>query len=265
MTVEYTAGARKIVDDYLQAIRDRLWGAKTVDADEVLDGIGEHLEKELAARSQPVSPADVNDVLTRLGPPEQIVPDEGMSWWQKMALRLRQGPEDWRLAYLSFGALTIGSLLWPLTIGSLLWPIGLVASFVLARAAVSFEDKIDPPAKKWLIYPSLIIVYALVGFLVLLWPGLVAITTATEMAYWADMTDRNNASILSITAAGALAIAVWWSVLWVMWRRRPDVVRSCFRPFADNWTSRRFGKLVLEVWGLAIFLIAGVVLRWYYP
>ncbi len=256
MTVEYTAGARKIVDDYLQAIRDRLWGAKTVDADEVLDGIGEHLEKELAARSQPVSPADVNEVLTRLGPPEQIVPDEGMSWWQKMALRLRQGPEDWRLAYLSFGALTIGSMLGPL---------GLAASFMLSRAAVSFEDKIDPPAKKWLVYPSLIIVYVLLGVLFLTWPVSVAITIATEMASWADMTDRNNASILSITAAGALAIAVWWSVLWVMWRRRPDVVRSCLRPFADNWTSRRFGKLVLEVWGLAIFLIAGVVMLWYRP
>ena len=252
MTVEYTADARKTVDDYLQAIRNRLGASRLVDADEVLDGISEHLEKELTARSQPVSRTDVAEVLDRLGPPEQIVADEDISWWRKMVLHLRQGPEDWRLAYLSLGVLILGT---PISGG-----LGIIGSFFLSRAAVTLVGEPEPPAKKWLIYPSLIIVYSLIGFFVLLWPAYVAGGLTGELI------DRGSARdygiIVAVLAAGSLALAVWWSFLWVMWRRRPTIFRATFRPFADNWTGRRFGKLVLGVWCLALPLIVGVVLLW---
>ncbi len=69
MTVEYSANAKRIVDDYLRAVRDRLQASESVDTEEVMDELRGHMEKELAGSTQPVSEADVNKVLDRLGPP----------------------------------------------------------------------------------------------------------------------------------------------------------------------------------------------------
>ena len=250
MTVEYNANAKRIVDDYLHAVRDRLRASESVDAEEVLDELRGHMEKELAELNQPVSESDVNQVLNRLGPPEQVVGEEDMSWWRKMILHLRRGPEDWRLAYLSIGALIIGG------------PPGLVASFMLSRAAVSFEDQLNPPAKKWLIYPSLIIVYSLIGFLALLWPAFVLFELLVEFGFGKEPLLHHDARVIAVLAGGALGLSVWWSPLWGVGRRRPSRVRALLKPFAEQWTGRTFGKLVLGVWVLTITLAAVAILCW---
>ena len=257
MTVEYSANARRTADDYLQAVRDRLRASESVDAEEVLDELRGHMEKELATLNQPVSETDVNKVLERLGPPEQVVSDEDMLWWRKMILRLRRGPEDWRLAYLSVGDL-------------LLAPFGVIASFLLSRAAVSLAGEPDPPAKKWLIYPSLIIVYSLIGFLVLSWPAFALGGLAGELnhghgslLYKQPLFGRDGlGTIIAALACGGLGLSIWWSVLWAVGRRRLSLVRTLLAPFAERWTGRTFGKLILVVWVLTVALATAAVLCW---
>jgi len=227
-----------------------------MDAREVLRDLRDHIEKELSGRAQPVSEQDVREVLARLGPPEQVVGDEELSFWRRLVLRLGTGPEDWRLAYVSLGVLVV-----------FVGPLGIAASFLLSRAAISFAGEPDPPAKKWLLYPSLLIVYGLIGLVGLLWPayalgGLVAeLSDHASLLQKAPSFDKHGpGTVLAILAGGALGLSVWWSVLWVAARRRPLLVKGLFRPFADGWTGRAFGKAVLAIWAVAISLVAACLL-----
>jgi hypothetical protein len=265
MTVEYSDSAKTRVEEYLRAVRDRLKASESVDAQEVVNDLRGHIERELSGLSQPVSEADVNKVLDRLGPPEQVVDEGDMSWWRKMILHLRRGPEDWRLAYLSLGVL-IGSIF--LARAGIL--LGIIASFLLSRAALAVAREPDPPAKKWLIYPSLIIVYSLIAFFGLLWPALAGggcigdtIGRRGSALYKSPLFDSDGlGTVLVILSGGAMALAAWWSLLWRLGRRHPSLVRVLFRPFADHWTGRLFGKVVLGVWAISIVLIAITVLLW---
>ncbi len=184
-----------------------------------------------------------------------------MSWRRKIILRLRRGPEDWRLAYLSLGVLILGTLV---------GPFGIIASFLLSRAAVTLAGEPDPPAKKWLIYPSLIIVYSLIGFVALLWPafvcgGLIGEVNPAQgsLLYKEPLFVHDGfGTTIAVLASGALALSIWWSFLWAVGRRRPSLVRALLKPFAEQWTGRTFGKLVLAVWALTITLAAAVALCW---
>ena len=267
MTAEYSEDVKCAIEDYLSMVRDRLKASRSVDAQEVVDDLRGHIERELSAAAQPVSTAAVKEVMDRLGPPEQVVDESDMSWWRKMVLRLRTGPEDWRLAYLSLGVLIVGTLLGGTLLGG---PLGLIASFLLSRAAMSAAKEPDPAAKKWLIYPSLIIVYAFILFFGLLWPALAVGGLVVELnpVYGSLLQkdpffDRDGmGTFLAATTGGGLGLSIWWSVLWVLGRSRPGIVRVVFRPFAEHWTGRAFGKVILCLWGLTVILGGCVVLLW---
>jgi len=262
MAVEYATNAKRIVDDYLDAVGDRLRASESVDGDEVLDDLRGHVEEELAQLSQPVSEADVKGVLDRLGPPEQVVGDEDMSWWRKAILRLRTGPEDWRLAYLSLAVLILGTLI--------ARPLGIIAGFCLSRAAVSLAGEPDPPAKKWLIYPALIVVYLLIGSVALLWPAYALGGLVGELShghgsllYKEPLFDHDGlGTVLAVLGGGALGLSAWWSLLWAGGRNRPSLVRVLLKPFAEQWTGRTFGKVVLVAWTVTIPLATAAVLCW---
>lgn len=262
MTVEYSESAKSRIEDYLNAVRDRLKTSESVDAQEVVDDLRGHIERELSGVGQPVSEADVAKVLDRLGPPEQVVDEGDISWWRKMILCLRKGPEDWRLAYLSLGVLVVGTLL--------TGPFGIIASFLLSRAAFSVAKEPEPPAKKWLIYPSLIIVYVFIVFVGLLWPAALGGSVGTLLSrgpgspLYKDIFFDNDGfgTVLVILACGGVGLSVWWSLLWMAGRSRPAIVRVVFRPFAEHWTGHVFGKVVLSVWGLTVLLAGAAALLW---
>lgn len=262
MTVEYSEIAKSRIEDYLRAVSDHLKASESVDAHEVVEDLRGHIERELSGVKQPVSEADVTKVLERLGPPEQVVDEGDMSRWRRMILRLRRGPEDWRLAYLSLGILIVGTLL--------AGPLGIIASFLVSRAALSVAKEPDPPAKKWLIYPSLIIMYALVAFVGLLWPayalgGLVGELNHghRSLLYKEPFFDNDGlGTVLAVLASGGAGLSVWWSLLWVGVRSHPKMLRVTFRPFADNWTGRLFGKVVLGVWVFTVLLAGAAALLW---
>ena len=161
--MQFTPDAKQILDDYLQQVRLCVSTSEKADPEEVVRDVAEHVEGELRDAQQPVAPADLEPVLQQLGDPKQWISDDDVGWWGRMVKRLHTRPEDWRLAYLSLGVLIFGTIL--------AGPLGLLGSFCLSRAAVAISAHESPPAKKWLIYPSLLIVYGLIAVIVFLLPA----------------------------------------------------------------------------------------------
>ncbi len=247
--IKLTDNAQKSLDHYLHQARAYLKGAKSVDAAEVEQNITEHIENELASAAEPVSADELETVLQKLGSPQQWVPEEELPCWRKMMLRVQTGPEDWRLAYISFGLFVLGVLLLPT--GAIL----IAAAFIPARAALSLiEDPTQLKAQKWLLYPSLMTVYlALLGLLLAL-PllGLVPLAYALEdtlrdrfriaddMHYW-----------LAACSVFAASLGLWWLIQAVVLWRRPNIPKVLFRPFADGFNRK---------WALVLLLCAGFTL-----
>lgn len=188
------------LDDYLQQVRAALTGATDVNPDEIGADICEHVENELRAAPRPVPLAALEAVLAKLGPPAQwgAAPDptvfhraklllsEGLRSARSAAaerakqvrLVLWNGPEDWRLAYLSFGVFALGAL----TLFVL--PLALVVSYILSRAglAVAKEKGIEIGAgRKWLLYPPLVIVSSKLLLLVAMWPAALGVWANDEV------------------------------------------------------------------------------------
>jgi len=110
MVIELSEKARKTLSEYLDQVKRSLKGVKYIDADEIVQNVNEHIENELGETPEPVSSEKLGAVLEKLGSPLQWVPEEEISWWRKVILRIYSGPEDWRLAYLSFGLFFIAFL-----------------------------------------------------------------------------------------------------------------------------------------------------------
>ena len=96
---ELSVNAGECLNEYLQKVRARLTGAKALDPVEIERDIYEHIERELESAQEPVQCAQVQQVLERLGAPEQWVPDEELNWRRKIFVRMQDGPDDWRLAF----------------------------------------------------------------------------------------------------------------------------------------------------------------------
>lgn len=254
--IELTQNAQKILDQYLQQARAYLKGAKSVDAAEVEQNITEHIENELAGASEPVSAHELETVLEKLGSPQQWVPEEELSWWRKMILRVQTGPEDWRLAYISFGLFVFGVLL--LLGGDMLIAAGAImiaAGFIAARAALSVvEDATLLKAQKWLLYPSLITVYLGVLGTFLSWPLLVLVEVAYDREYALIERYKIGDDMPYWFAACSVMIGslgLWWLIQGFVLLARPNIPKVLFRPFADGFNRK---------WALAFTCISLVIL-----
>jgi len=240
--------ARKHLDNYLQQVRTCLKDCPTVDADEVEQNIKEHIESELQDSSEPVSFAALDDILKRLGSPQQWLPEE-ISWWRKIILRLRTGPEDWRLAYISFALLVVGFIILPSSI------VLIPASFIVARAALSeVADSSELKAQKCLIYPSLIVSCSVIAF-ILFFGGMVLGACLAEVLW--DLTwIREVAYMGTVTFAASITVtitALSWIILGAVFCKWPGLVRSIFKPFAD-WFNRKHA-IILTCVGFALLVL----------
>lgn len=245
-----TDSAQNRLDNYLAQVRISLHGCRSVDTGEVERDIREHIETELEGLNEPVSFEELEAVLDRLGSPSQWVPDEEIPWWQKMILRLRTGPEDWRLAYLSFGLFVLGFLFPPL----------FIASFIVSRAALSFiGERKEIGVQKWLIYPSLVIVYLFIAFWLLSWPIFALAILAVEWEHhirstYPQFRDDLRYWIMA-TSFIISGLGLWWTILGAVllkWHKIPQVL---FKPFG-NWFSRKWA-LTLFLAGLLVMSLCG--------
>ncbi len=167
----YTAEAIARLEHYLREVRATLAHSPDVNPDEIEADIRDHVATEL--RSKPhATLADLERVLAQLGPPEVWAPvttrpvgvtfDPWMpvrllrSWFRGMLHSVWRGPEDWRLAYLTFLLFWVGLITAPIVIGI---PM-LIASYFFARAAsgLAKEKNTVLGARKWLIYPPIVLV-----------------------------------------------------------------------------------------------------------
>jgi len=248
--------AKECLDKYLQQIRTYLRGCKTVDADEVERNVIEHIESEFEGATAAVSFEKLDAVLQRLGSPSQWVPEEDISWWRRVLHRLRTGPEDWRLAYLSFGLLVLGFAL-PLPL-----PVLIIASFVVSRAALSAGDgQIQVKAQRWLIYPSLVVVYLVIVCSLLFGVSFLAAPLGYEL--WTIGQVRTIAQmgeVLFIVSITVTLTALWWTILGIISCRRARLIQSMFKPFA-YWFNRKWGVCLMCV-GLALLVLSSAILTW---
>ena len=263
-----TEDAQVRLDKYLDQVRNSLCSCTSIDADEVESDIKTHIETELDSADEPVSLKTLDAVLKKLGSPQQWVPEEEIVWWRKVILRLRTGPEDWRLAYISFGLLFMSALFLicsnraNMAVSLLL----LLTSFCLSRAALSAGTiREDLGAQKCLIYPSLIIVYLTICALPLLWPvGLLGANRAPwnrwdETGYW----------MTAYMFKGA-AVGLYYFILVSIYKIGAGFFHIIFRPFSEKINPKCVNWLLVIILILIILcLIAGIVMldeqnsKWY--
>jgi len=254
--ITLSKNAERSLHDYLRQARAYLRGSKSVDADEVEQNITEHIENELEGAAEPVSRDVLDAVLKKLGSPQQWVPMEELSWWWKIIFRLRSGPEDWRLAYISLALLVAGLLMLPYA------PAGIVlilASFFVSRAALSgAADPNELKAQKWLLYPSLIIVYVFVLLVLLTWPLglLIPLAEGYEHALRESSSRLYNEADYWIMAVSVIlaGLGLWWCILAIVLLKPRRLLRVLFRPFAEKVRSKWALRLLLI--GLALMILS---------
>jgi len=262
--ITLSKSAKKSLEDYLRQARAYLRGSKSVDANEVEQNIAEHIENELEGEVEPVSCDALDAVLKKLGSPQQWVPEEELSWWRKIILRLWTGPEDWRLAYISLALLVAGIL-------SLSYaPMGIVlilAGFLVSRAAISQTGDIDNlKGQKWLLYPTLIIVYIFVLLALLSWPLalLIPLADGYEHEFRESLSRIRNEVDYWIMAVSVIlaGLGLWWSILSAAVLKPRRLLRVLFRPFAEKLRSKWAFRLLLI--GLALMILsAGTGILYY--
>jgi len=262
--INLSDSAKKCLDKYLQQVRTYLRGCKKVDADEVERNIIEHIESEFESAAAAVSFEELDTVLQRLGSPRQWVPEDQIPWWRKIIFRLRTGPEDWRLAYISFGLLIAGFIILPSFI------VLIPASFIVARALLS--ETADPgqlKAQRWLIYPSLIIVYVSVLLGLLLWPLGLLFPLAEELEHTIR---ESNVRVRDLgydlpywrmaTSFIIAGLGLWWIILSGLLLKWWSLLQALFKPFT-GWFSRKWALILLLI-GLALMIPSLGLGIWYW-
>jgi hypothetical protein len=237
-----TTDGQRELDRYFRRVNLALRGHSSVDAQEVERDVRSHIASELAGSSTPVDEARLRDVLERLGSPSQWVPLDDLSLWRKVLVGMRAAPEDWWLAFLTFALLVVGLLTAPAGL------VLLLASMPMARATLALLEEHGElvGARRWLVYPPLIVSYsAFVSAVFIAPPGLIA--AAADPSVRADaqrwFPQPFWASLATIIA---LVAGIWWTLLGLLLARFTRIVRIVFSPFAD-WFERRHAIRLLRV------------------
>ena len=256
--------AQSHLQRYLRQLKAALRGHPSVDAGEIERDVLGHIDAELTGQPEPVGAASLRHVLDRLGPPDTWVPLEDLPSWRKTLNRLRSGPEDWRLAYLTFASFMLGPALF--VGGPVLWPFPPVlgiASFVLARATISLLAEHDEPvgARRWLVYPPLVVAYVAAAVVLLGWPVPPTILGVTDTPIITEAVARTIPGPVwfGATLVTLLTLGVWWVILGSLARRFTEAVRITFLPFAEWFTRRHATRLIVVGAILAVLSGGGIV------
>ena len=309
------------LEEYLREVRAALAGLADVSPEEIEADIREHVGNELRGVPRPVGVAALEGVLIRLGPPDQWASGEHPSTLRRVGHLIREhlrhagevarerfrgakerflgareailgGPEDKRLAYLSFGVFAIGVL----TV--VLFPLALVVSYFLSRAGIALAREKGVPldgARKWLLYPPVMLVSTGLLVAVMFGPPIAAMVAGTELVGDADRRERwelagkpktiiapraiydqhpevtttldkvlrqfpgnrDTKEILAVGFAGLGVFAAWVLILSTAGAVFPRLVRSVFCPLCDGYRrSHAAWFSVLAVLALVIWCVA---------
>jgi hypothetical protein len=259
MMVAFTSDAQAHLDRYLRQMKVALSGNTSVDAQEVERDVLGHIEAELPP-NEPVTLDRLQSVLKRLGSPNQWLSVEDLPLWRRVLLRLWSGPEDWRLAYLTFVCFAVGPFLGPIG------PMFFLASFPLARAALTVLEEREGPidARRWLIYPPLVLWYASFAVLFLSWPLAIVVALSEQVGHNARLAKLLRPTWVILPAAAMIGIGLWWTILGFLLPRAARLIQIAFWPFAD-WLERRHA-IRLALVGIVVAAVGALALaagmRW---
>lgn len=258
--IDMTPAARERVDNYLQRLRNELRGARSVVADEVEQGVREHIDVALASIEGPIGATEVIGVLDRLGAPERWLADEDRPLWRRALDRLRATPEDWRLAYLAFGMFLASIIFLP--VGGFLL---LVPSMLVSRAYVELarEKGESLGARRWLVYPSIGVVLAMSVALLVIGPALPVMVWGVQEHAFEQLFDipRSMAGQLRfLFGIGGVLFGAWWAIAGALCAVFLRPIRFVFAPLLDTLQRRHFGVLALIG---AVVIAAGATLIYY--
>jgi hypothetical protein len=267
--IEMNCSAQKTLDQYLRQVHAYLRGSASVDALDVEQSIHEHVETELADASRPVTTEQLTDVLKRLGSPRQWVPEEELPWWRRMILHWQVGPDEWRLAYLSFALLLVGLI--GLFSGSPLLVL-VLGSVLLSRAALSTVDDLGVlKGQKWLLYPGLLAVYIPLALFMMFWPVGILIPFVVDIDQfpglyhiWQRLFDSSVDSYFYVLIASTLVVgvaALWWIAAGFIALTQLQRIKMVFFPFAESLSRGRIGGSIIMAF-IIFMLTVGVF--WYY-
>lgn len=196
---QFTPEAEHRLAEYLRQVRVAVARSPGVSPDEIEGDIREHIDNEFLDSPGPVSLARLETVLARLGPPTHWVPSvagtapalagqvRSLGEWfrqtrQALWAVVWRGPEDWRLPYLAFGVFALGVIVFPL------FPLFLLVSYVLARAGVAAaaERGVTLGARRWLVYPPMVVVAVPLLLVALFWVPFMAGALSSSELWEAD-------------------------------------------------------------------------------
>lgn len=256
-----TPEANARFEQYLLRMRSALRGSKAVEATEVEQNVREHVEMALAGSDGPIDSARLGAVLEQLGPPDRWLTEDDRPWWRRTLHTISAGPEDWRLAYLAFGAFALALLLLPFGIGMLF----LIGAFLLSRATVDLLTERGEPlgARRWLVLPAIWVVLLMIVLPALIVPvagfselglsdGKIDILDTERTPHGSAERMRAEAGFIA-TVAGT-----WWLVLAGLFAALMKPFRAFFYPVTANVTRKHAGVLALV--GVMVATIGAVLL-----
>jgi len=168
--IELTPEAKTRLEQYLTRMRSALRGSRAVEAAEVEQNVREHVDVALAEASGPVNTERLEAVLAQLGPPERWLPEDEQPWWRRVASRVSSGPEDWRLAYLTFGTFALGLLLLPVGIGLVFFLCACLMARAECELLASRGETLG--ARRWLVLPAIWLMLLGIAAIVLVVPAM---------------------------------------------------------------------------------------------
>ena len=264
--IDLTPSARQRFDDYFLRLRHSLRRASPTEADDVEQSVREHIEVALAGVPAPVGGEQLAEVLDRLGAPDGWVPADDRSVIQRMvqqvAERLRFGPEEWRLAYVTFGLFILAAILMPVGIGFFL----MIASFFASRACLDFMDAKQeaPGARRWLIYPPIASFLAVATAFFVIGPAGPALAWGIGDEGFLRLLDESRLrapyyDVQFVAGAAAAALGTWWILASLIGMAFLPAIRFIFKPLLAR--VRRPHFLGLTMIGTLSLALGFILLR----
>lgn len=278
--IRLTPEAQTVLDDYLADVRSAVAGHAGISPSEIKEDVREHVFAALEKAEMPVSAEQLAEVLDRLGPPSMWVSEEPRSIWKYLtdrlkpvghkaveqikaipgeayqagrglAARVRGMSHDWRLAYVTLGLFVIG----------MVFPPFLIASYFTARADLSLARERGEllGARRWLIYPPLLIISVLLFLALAAWPigPSVGVSHEIPRALKADVADIMHVSPKAVQPIAATylavgAVSVWWAIASLIAIRFPKLPGVLFPPFGSK--IRRVDATIVLLLSATVFV-----------
>jgi len=248
--IDFTREAQLEFDQYMARIGRALRGRR--DRTELEQNVREHVEAALAGASAPIGTGDLTAVLANLGPPEMWIPEDERPIWKRMAGRIVHGPDDWRLAYVSFALTALMFLLLPA--GGILL---IVPAFIVSRAFIELMAERGEAlgARRWLVLPPIF-------FVTLFLAGTAFIAPVVGIGAWgleghgfAMIWGERHLSNLTIAGSIAIGAGIWWILLAGLIVLLLQPIRTLLRPLADG--LRRSHMIWLALLGVVALAAGG--------